>query len=75
MEMNPIKNISYEDAMKELEGIVNRLDTVDGTLVESIVLFQRGIELTKLCSNKLEEIEKKIRIITEKGEEPFVVEE
>lgn len=75
MENDSAEKMSYEDAMKELESVVNRLDAGDGTLEESILLFQRGIELTKLCSDKLEEIEKKIRLITDKGEIPFVPEE
>ena len=58
-------NLSFEDAMKELESIVAKLDSGEGTLDESITLFQRGVELSKLCSKRLEDIEKRVRILTD----------
>lgn len=60
-------NLSYEEAMKELESIVSRLESGEGTLDESIALFQKGVELSKLCSQRLEEIEKRVRILMDDG--------
>lgn len=68
--------LSFEEAVKELESVVSRLDAGDVTLDESIALFQKGILLSKLCSFRLDEIEKKVRILTDdkngsKAEIPF----
>jgi exodeoxyribonuclease VII small subunit len=52
--------ITFEDAMKELEALVKRIESGEPTLDESIALFQRGVELSKLCAAKLDEIEKRI---------------
>jgi len=59
------EKLSFEEAMNELESVVNKLDAGEGTLDESISLFQKGILLSKLCSSRLEEIEKRVRILTE----------
>ena len=59
------EKLSFEDAMIELESVVNKLDAGEGTLDESISLFQKGVLLSKLCSSRLEEIEKRVRILTD----------
>lgn len=74
--MNKAK-MSFEKAISELEEIVQKLERGDLSLDESIEFFQKGIELSKFCSKKLDEIERKISILIEdeKGqikEEPFV---
>jgi exodeoxyribonuclease VII small subunit len=51
--------------MAELEKIVEFLEKGDLSLDESIELFQRGVELSKLCSNRLDEVEKKISVLIE----------
>lgn len=68
--MNPKEEqvtLSFEDAMKELESVVSKLDSGDYSLEESITLFQKGVELSKFCSSRLEEIEKSVRILTDNG--------
>ncbi|MCX7923258.1 MAG: exodeoxyribonuclease VII small subunit [Clostridia bacterium] len=64
------KKRNFEEAINELEGIVERLESGELTLDESIELFQNGIELSKYCTKKLDEVEKKISILIEdeKGE-------
>ncbi len=74
-----MKRKSYEEAIIELEGIVKRLERGELSLEESLEAFQSGIELTKYCNTKLDEMEKKITILleNEKGEikeEDFSVE-
>lgn len=56
-------NKTFEEAIIELEQIVNNLERGELTLEESIAGFQKGIELSKLCSSKLDEAEKKISIL------------
>ncbi|WP_430534666.1 exodeoxyribonuclease VII small subunit [Listeria rocourtiae] len=71
------KKISYEDAMKELEGIVQMLEEGNVSLEDSLDMYQRGIELTKLCQEKLAAAEDKLaKVVTESDEEePFQAEE
>lgn len=60
----------YEDAVKELQDIVNKLGTGNFTLDESLKLYTRGIELSKQCDEKLKQIEQKFSVIdTKTGEE------
>lgn len=61
------EKLSFEEAMIELESVVSKLDSGEGTLDESISLFQKGVILSKLCSSRLEEIEKKVMILTDNG--------
>ena len=53
----------YEEAVKELQEIVNKLGQGNVTLDESLKLYTRGIELSKLCDDKLKEVEQKFSVI------------
>lgn len=68
----------FEKAFKELETIVQRLESEELPLDESLRLFEQGISLSRFCHQRLEEVEKKIELILAdaKGQprtEPFVV--
>lgn len=54
---------SFEDALKELEGIVKKLESGEAKLEEALGLFERGVKLSRFCSQKLEEAEKKIEML------------
>ena len=54
---------TFENAMKRLEAIVQELERGDLTLDEALRKFQEGVKLTKFCSNKLDETEKKVSIL------------
>ncbi|MDP4180689.1 MAG: exodeoxyribonuclease VII small subunit [Bacillota bacterium] len=56
---------SYEEAILELEAIVKKLERGELSLEESLEAFQNGIEITKYCNNKLDEMERKISILLE----------
>ena len=53
----------YEEAVKELQQIVDRLGQGNVTLDESLKLYNRGIELSNLCDSKLKEVEQKFSVI------------
>lgn len=61
-----MKKINFEDTMKELQDVVDKLEKGNLTLDDSLDEFQKGIRLSKLCSKKLDDIEKKITILVEK---------
>ncbi len=62
-----ITELTYEQAVAELEAIIGKLETGEASLDESISLYSRGMELSKYCKDKLESIEKKISMIAEDG--------
>jgi len=53
----------YEDAVKELQEIVNKLSSGNVSLDDSLNLYTRGIELSSKCDDKLKEIEQKVSIV------------
>ena len=57
----------YEAAMGRLEEITAELEDGDATLEQAIKLYTEGLEIARLCSEQLDEAEKKIKIITEKS--------
>ncbi len=67
--------INFEDALKELENLVARMEQGDLSLEESLTCFERGIALTRLCQQSLKSAEQKIQILLEKdgrtGLQPF----
>lgn len=71
---------TFEQSMKQLERIVQELEDGDLPLEKAIKKFEEGIKLTKLCSEKLDETEKKISVLLKDSEgqiteKPFIPEE
>jgi exodeoxyribonuclease VII small subunit len=58
------KKQKFEDAMESLENIVQELESGDLSLEKAMQRFEEGIKLSKFCSNKLDETEKKITLLT-----------
>ena len=56
---------NFEQAMKQLEKIVQELESGDMPLEKSIKKFEEGIQLSKFCSHKLDESEKKITLLVQ----------
>lgn len=59
-----IKTMSFEEAMKELEATVGKLETGEATLEESIALYERGALLRKHCEDRLRQAEERVEKIT-----------
>jgi exodeoxyribonuclease VII small subunit len=53
----------FEDALKQLEGIVARLEKGELSLEDSLALYEQGIGLARLCHAKLEEAEGRIEVL------------
>lgn len=58
-----MQNLTFEKAMKKLEEIVQSLEGEDLPLESALKKFEEGIEISRFCSQKLEETEKKITIL------------
>lgn len=59
------QDIGFEQAMEELERIVSKLEGGDVPLEEAIELFQEGMRLSRLCTQKLDSVERKIEMLLE----------
>ncbi|MCK4956816.1 MAG: exodeoxyribonuclease VII small subunit [Candidatus Cloacimonetes bacterium] len=60
------ENISFEEALKKLEEVVTTLESGVDELEDIVTLFEAGSEAAKLCSKKLEDVENKIEILSNK---------
>ena len=57
------KNLSFEEALKELEEIVNSLERGDVSLEDAIEAYERGSKLKQHCQKKLDEARMKVEKI------------
>jgi exodeoxyribonuclease VII small subunit len=58
----------FEAAVAELEGIVKKLEEGDLPLEKSLELYERGVQLSRFCHTRLEEAERRIEVLDERGE-------
>jgi exodeoxyribonuclease VII small subunit len=69
---------TFEEAMKQLEEIVQELESGDLPLEKAILKYEEGVRLSRFCSEKLDETEKRITILqNQEGnvlEKPFMQE-
>ncbi len=63
------QNISFEKSLSELQEIVKKLEDENCTLEDAIKLFENGVEITKVCSEYLNNAKLKIETLTNFGEE------
>lgn len=60
----PVEQLSYEEAMRELEDIIDRLETAQSSLQESLDLFECGQALAQRCAALLDQAELRVRQVT-----------
>ena len=66
------EKLTFEDAMDQLEIIVQRLEEGDIPLEEALAIYQNGMKLSKLCHDKLKNAEEQLtKVLTDRGEEDF----
>ena len=63
MSNNDLEKLTFEKAMKELEGLVDSLDKGDVSLDEAIAAYDRGSQLKDYCEKKLQEAKMKVDTI------------
>jgi exodeoxyribonuclease VII small subunit len=63
-----VQEMSFEQAMKELEATVAKLETGDLSLEQSLRLFERGQHLAAYCNLQLETAVLKVEQLTSEGE-------
>ena len=69
---NEEKSPAFEEALEELESIVERMEEGEPSLEESLKLFERGMDLTRRCQKALDDAEQRIHTLSE-SELPAVV--
>ncbi len=60
---NSIENLTFEQALRELQKIVDKLETGEVSLEEAIEMYERGVKLSKYCIQKLTQAELRIKKI------------
>ena len=75
-----MEELTFEEAIENLESIVNELENGKLTLDESVKKFEKGMKLSKYCNDILEKAEKDITVLIEEAnggfkEEKFNTEE
>ena len=58
----------FEAAIAELESVVKKLEEGDLPLEQSLALYERGVQLSRFCHARLEDAERRIEILSERGD-------
>lgn len=64
----PIADMSFEDALRELEAIVRRLESGDAALEETLSIYERGAQLRAHCEERLKAAQLRVEKIVLKAD-------
>ncbi|MFZ6731580.1 exodeoxyribonuclease VII small subunit [Undibacterium sp. Ji42W] len=67
-----LEGLSFEDAMAELNKLVNSMEAGELSLEVSVSAYQRGSELVKYCAAQLEKVEQQVKVLEAGMLKPFV---
>ena len=62
------QDLTMEETFEALDNIVRQLESGDASLEEAFVMYQKGMELLKECSEKIDTVEKKMLVLDENGD-------
>lgn len=60
--------LTLEEALKNLEETVTKLQSDEISLEESFQVYQQGMEYVKFCSQTIDQVEKKVLVLNQEGE-------
>ena len=60
-------DLNFEKSLQELESLVEKMESGDLSLEESLKCFERGVALTRNCQQALQEAEQKVQVLLEKN--------
>ena len=63
-----LAEVSFENALEELESLVEKMETGELSLEDSLAAFERGVKLTRHCQSSLKAAELKVKVLTESGD-------
>ena len=67
--MKKKSELKFESALNRLEEIVDKLESGESQLDESLKLFEQGVELIRFCQGRFKDVRKKVEILSKKGKE------
>ncbi len=67
-EADELADVSFETALAELESLVEKMETGELSLEDSLAAFERGVRLTRHCQSSLKAAELKVKVLTESGD-------
>ena len=62
-EINNAEEMKLEDAMRRLDQVVKELDGENADLDKALKLYEEGVRLVRICNAKLDEADRKIKIL------------
>ena len=62
---------NFESAMSELEELVNKIETGNLSLEDSLKEFENGIKLSRVCQSALKDAERRVKILSDDEEQDF----
>ncbi len=64
-----MENKSLEELFADLDQVVGKLEEANVSLEDSFKLYHEGMELLKICNDKIDKVEKKMIVLEEDGEQ------
>lgn len=61
--------MSIEETLKALENIIEKMEDRNSTLEETFSYYEAGMKMVKACSEKIDKVEKQIKILSEEGQD------
>ena len=68
------KNLSFEAALSRLQEIVSELEDPEKGLEASLALFEEGVQLSRFCRSKIDEIQRRVDVVLKETPEALVAE-
>ncbi|MCK5896347.1 MAG: exodeoxyribonuclease VII small subunit [Cocleimonas sp.] len=69
------KQPDFESAMTELSSLITSMEQGDLSLEAALKNFEKGISLTRICQSALNDVEQRVKILTQGIEEDFLIDE
>jgi exodeoxyribonuclease VII small subunit len=63
-----MEEVKFEEALERLEAIVKKMEEGEMTLEESLGAFEEGIKLSRFCSKKLDDIERRVEVLMKEND-------
>ena len=64
---------NFEESIERIESLVTKMESDKASLEKSMVWFEEGIELIKMCQQQLNNAEKRVQILTKRSKEGFEI--
>ncbi len=65
--MSEEKQLSLEEAFKQLEVLVEKLEQPETSLEDSFTAYKQGITLVQLCNGMIDKVEKEVKVLSQGG--------